>query len=103
MRYRFEPIKGLWQFHLLYLVLTGIFVWGTFPSELFHSFLFLMALALTGLIAVRLTWHIISHVLAFVLGIFTPVVIFIQIAWWQVALIAFGLSVLTYIARKNLF
>ena len=103
MKHRFEPIEGLWRFHLIYLITTSILGLGVFPYKTFRSFLLLALIALFGIVATQLGWHLLSHIIAFVLGIFTPVVVFVHFAWWQVGIIVICLSFLVYLTRRYLF
>lgn len=104
MKYRFRPIEGLWRFHLIYMIVMLILGWSFSPYHLvYRSFLILSLFALIGLLAIRIKWHVVSHVFALVLGLSSPVVFFAQMIWWQVVILVGVLSFLAYLGREYLF
>lgn len=104
MKYRFRPIEGLWRFHLIYMLVMLVLSWSFFPYHLvYRSFLMLSLFAFVGLVAIRVEWHIVSHVFALVLGLSSPIVFFAQLIWWQAVLLVGVLSLLVYVMREHLF
>ena len=103
MNYEFEPIDGLWRFHLIYLILMVILGMSFFPEKLYLSFLVVSGVALVGLLAARINWHLTSHVFAVVIGLLSPVIFFASLLWWHTAVILLIMIVLGFVLKGYLF
>ena len=103
MKYEFDPIDGLWRFHLIYLVLMVILGLSFFPLELYLSYFVVASAALIGLGAARLEWHLTSHVFAVVIGLLSPIIFFASMLWWHTLIALLVMLIIGFILREYLF
>ena len=99
----FQPIPGLWRFHLLYLVVTAVMGWSYYPYDTSTSLLLVAGFCVLGLIFSRQQWHIASHVLALAIGLGTPLVVFLGLSWGQTAVMFVPLLLSIAYFRRHLF
>lgn len=103
MDYNFRPIEGLWRFHLIYMIVMLIMAWSFFPIITYQSFLMVGLFAFVGLVSFAGKWQLVSHILAVVIGLVSPIIFFAQVGWWQTIVLILILSVIGFAVRKVLF
>lgn len=101
--YHFQPIPGLWRFHVMYLLVTVAMGWSFFPYATALSLLLVAASCVAGIICSRLQWFMASHILALAIGLGTPVVIFAGLRWYYTVLMFLVLLAAIFVKRKSLF
>lgn len=99
----FQPIPGLWRFHVMYLCVTMAMGWSFFPYATSLSLLLVTAACVAGIVCSRLQWFMASHILALAIGLGTPVVVFAGLRWHHTLLMFSLLLVVIFIKRKSLF
>ena len=75
---KFEPIPGIWRFHLIYLLVTAALVWAFFPHRPYPSFILVAGLCLVGLLLAHRHQEQWAHILALAIGLGLPVVFFLR-------------------------
>lgn len=103
MREHFRPIPGLWRFHLIYFLVTLIMGWGFFPYALYLSLVLIAVICFFGIVCSALKWFAISHVLALVIGLGTPMVVIGQMNWIVTVLTFLLLFGIVFRFRRDLF
>lgn len=101
--YYFQPIPGLWRFHVMYLFVTSAMAWSFFPYATYLSLFLVAATCVAGIVCSRLQWFMASHILALAIGLATPVVIFAGLRWYHTALMFLLLLAGIFVKRKSLF
>jgi hypothetical protein len=99
----FEPIPGIWRFHLIYLLVTAALVWAFFPHRPYGSFIVVVGLCLAGLLLAHRRLEQASHILALAIGLGMPVVFFLRPS--PLLTLGFFAAVIAavFVARKILF
>lgn len=101
---QFEPVPGIWRFHLIYLVITIAMGWSIFPFPTFATMLLISLLCFFGiLLALTRKWSLESHVLAVAIGFGTPIVIFGRLLLFQALIVFLILILVLLLAHKHLF
>ena len=75
MELKFEPVPGIWRFHLIYLVVTGALAWSFFPYSAFASLFLISGVCIFGLFLAVYNQLLATHILALAIGLSTPVVV----------------------------
>ncbi|HEX9924709.1 MAG TPA: hypothetical protein VGD99_18785 [Anaerolineae bacterium] len=75
MELKFEPVPGIWRFHLIYLVVTGAIGWSFFPYSAFASLFLISGVCIFGIFLAVYNQLLATHILALAIGLGTPVVV----------------------------
>jgi len=102
-RIPFDPIPGLWRFHVLYLAVTSVMGWAFFPYRTFVSLFLIAAGCAVGLLFSYIKLKMASHILALAIGLGTPVVVFAGMAWWHTGVLFIILLSAIFVFRHELF
>jgi hypothetical protein len=100
---QFEPIPGIWRFHLIYFFVTLAMGWSFFPYAVFASLLVIAGVCVVGLVLVYIRWFLATHILALAIGLGTPVVVFGGLLPLHTLILFFLLISGITMARKTLF
>lgn len=99
----FEPVPGIWRFHLIYLLVTAALVWAFFPHRPYLSFVLVVGLCLIGLLLARYHYERAAHIMALAIGLGLPVVFFWRPSLWLTAGFFVALIAAVFAVRKVLF
>lgn len=103
MEPQFEPLPGIWRFHLIYLVVTTAMGWSFFPYSSFASLFLIAVICLGGLVLACFQRLLATHILALAIGLGTPVVVIAGLLPFQTFTLFALLLLGIVLARKTLF
>ena len=102
MEHQFDPIPRLWRFHLIYLVVTLALSWSIYPFPTSLSMLVISCLCVSGIWCDVRNQDMSSYILAIVVGLGTPVVLFTRIVPYQTILFLSCLIAFFFLLREHL-
>lgn len=97
----FEPIPGIWRFHLIYLFVTVGLSWSFFPYALFASLFLVAGICMVGIFLAYYKQLLATHILALAIGLGTPIVVLARL-WVIHTLILFLLLIFTIILIRHI-
>lgn len=103
MTHRFEPVPGIWRFHLIYLFVTASLGWSYFPYATYSSFLLISTLCAVGMLLAYVQWSLETHILAVVVGLGTPVVVFGALSLFPTAILFSLMTLGVFLGRRVFF
>jgi len=99
----FKPIRGIWIFHMVYLIVTIAIALSAFPHALFVSLLLISAFSAVGLLLAVTQQFMASQVLALAIGVGSPIIIFATLSPLFTVALFLLLTLLFATVRKWLF
>lgn len=99
----FEPVPGLWRFHLIYFFITMALGWSFFPYSLFASLFLIAAACVFGLLLAYFRKLLATHILALAIGLSAPVVVLARLLLHHTFILLSILILGIVLARKTLF
>ena len=99
----FEPVPGIWRFHLIYLLVTVAMGLSMVPYPQGISLFLLGGACLAGIGLCLFQRILAAHILALAIGLVAPVVVLAKLPIVQTTIFLAGLIGVIFLARRYLF
>jgi len=100
---KFEPVPGIWRFHVIYLVVTFVMGLAIFPYSQFLSLLLISVVCVVGIVLSLSRRLLAAHVLAVAIGLGAPVVVCAWLLPAQTVILLLTLITAAFVTRRILF
>lgn len=75
----FNPVPGIWRFHLIYLILSASMAWAFLPYDpVYQSLVLVVGFCMLGLLMALGRQILAAHVMALTVGLGLPIVLILR-------------------------